>query len=145
MMKCRALLTLEKYFYYVNYGSSIIMSQNSPKYGSSFWHFNSHFVSKTKKNTSFCFLYWDYLTNFWRCSWRSIIGTVEKLGSSLICAVNLCCEFVLQNLDRLLFSKSRYCKWTKGYFFKIDWWKSYGPLNRIFLLQEFFMNSLGVL
>ena len=28
----------------------------------------------------FCFHYWDYLTNFWRNNWQSIIDIVERLG-----------------------------------------------------------------
>ena len=31
-------------------------------------------------NQCLCFHYWDYLTNFWRNNWRSIIDVVERLG-----------------------------------------------------------------
>ena len=50
---------------YINYGSSIFSSNN---------------LSNTKKHQSLCFHYWDYLTNFWRNKWRSIIDVVERLG-----------------------------------------------------------------
>ena len=43
---------------------------------SSFWHFNS----RQQKHQCLCFQYWDYLTNFWRHNWWSIIDVVERLA-----------------------------------------------------------------
>ena len=31
------------------------------------------------RNTSVCFHYWDFFTNFWRNNWRSIFDVVERL------------------------------------------------------------------
>ena len=39
-----------------------------------FWNFISLELPQ-----SFCFHYWDYMTNFWRNNWQSIIDAVEKL------------------------------------------------------------------
>ena len=47
---------------------------------SSFWHSNSRFVCRQQKHHCLCFHYWDYLTNFWRNYWKSIIDVVERLG-----------------------------------------------------------------
>ena len=76
-------LTKTESFYNVNYGSSVITSKRSSKNisliktntcddtyykNSSFWNFNSRFILNTdledNKNTSVCFDYWDFLTNF---------------------------------------------------------------------------------
>ena len=55
-------------FYYVNYGSSIIPSKVIFE------------ISFLLKHHSLCFNYWDYLTNFWRNNWQSLIDKVERLG-----------------------------------------------------------------
>ena len=59
---------LAESFYYVNYGLSSITSNGS------------QIISFLWKHQCFCFHYWDYLTNFWRNNWRSIIDVVERLG-----------------------------------------------------------------
>ena len=38
---------------------------------------------RQQKHQCLCFHYWDYLTNFWRNSWQSIIDVVERLGRLL--------------------------------------------------------------
>ena len=37
-------------------------------------------ISFLWKHQYLCFHYWDYLTNFWRNKWQSIIDVVEKLS-----------------------------------------------------------------
>ena len=87
---------------------------------SSFWHFNSCFVSEENKNTSkHCFHYWDYLMNFWRNNWRSIFDVVERLCYfHLYISCHLAVtKFKLMPLPLCSFLISRNCKevkkWTK--------------------------------
>ena len=51
-------------------------------------------ISFLWKHQSLCFHYWDYLTNFWRNNWQSIIDVVERLTCRTI-AVD---SFLLQKL-----------------------------------------------
>ena len=44
-------------------------------------------MSFLRKHQFLCFHYWDYLTNFWRNNWRSIINIVERLWYSILLAV----------------------------------------------------------
>ena len=75
-------------FYYVNYGSSFIMSkvrQIISVIKNKNWCFQKNDISKTvhfgilihvlswrqQKHHCLCFHYWDYLSNIWRNNWRS--------------------------------------------------------------------------
>ena len=49
---------------------------------------------RQQKHQCLCFHYWDYLTNFWRNNWQSIIDVVERLTCRTI-AVD---SFLLQKL-----------------------------------------------
>ena len=73
---CKNLKMYEIYpkaesFYYINYGSSKIVHFGILIHVSS-W--------RQQKHQCLRFHYWDYLTNFWRYNWRSIIDVVERLG-----------------------------------------------------------------
>ena len=58
---------------------------------------------KQKKHQYLCFHYWDYLTNFWRNNWRSIIDVVERLCSwvkSEVIVLHIFCNFFLSLKSR---------------------------------------------
>ena len=78
-------------FYNVKNGSSFIMSKSLSKNlsnlnkhlwwyykNSSFWHFDSHFVLKTKIPTSVCYDCWEFLTNFLTYFLTTLLDSVQN-------------------------------------------------------------------
>ena len=43
-----------------------------------------HFSGNTSALQCLCLYYWDYLKNFWRNNWRSIIDVIERLGHTYL-------------------------------------------------------------
>ena len=83
---------LAESFYYVKYGLSIItskipskiLSNENKKTGVSrkivCFGILIHVLSwRQQKHQCLCFHYWDFLTNFWRNNWQSIIDVVKRL------------------------------------------------------------------
>ena len=67
------------------------------------------------KHQFLCFHYWDYLTNFWRNNWCSIIDVVERL---CLCRVIIHCamqqiSIYLSTLFRPFLSNEFLRKWVK--------------------------------
>ena len=77
-------------FYYVRYGSSIIIMSKIPSKILNNENIKTavsrkigilvHVLSwRQQKHQCLCFHYWDYLTSFWWNNWRSIIDVTERL------------------------------------------------------------------
>ena len=72
--------------YYVKSSSNNLSNENIKTGVSKIVHFaiSIYILScRQQKHQCLCLHYWDYLMNFWRNNWRSIIDVVERLSSCI--------------------------------------------------------------